>query len=124
MLRFSLDAKAYAVLVILAAACAFAFAPTIDAPAVIREFERMAEHPPWPNFTPNRTPVAVFDGAKTWLFRHPTPPPEFMPVAGDAGLRVADGRYAGMTANTSSIIGGVMTATYLNSGATSTVRPA
>jgi hypothetical protein len=47
-----------------------------------------------------------------------------MPVAGDAGLRVADGRYAGMTANTSSIIGGVMTATYLNSGATSTVRPA
>ncbi len=68
----------------------------------------------WPGYDPLAIPLAVFDGDRTFLFRHPTPPDGFAPLPGvsPAGLVVV-GRFAAMSANSSAEIGGVATATVL-----------
>ena len=123
MARFRPGSKACAsAIVMMALAYALAFAPTMDAPAVMHEFDRMAAKMLWPNFAPQRTPIAIFDGTRTWLFRHPAPPPEFVPVADHDSVRTMDGRYSEVTANTSTNIGGVLTATLSNTGTTAPLR--
>ena len=79
----------------------------------------MATDSLWPGFHPRSTPVAVFDGQDTWLLNHPNPPPGFTPTnpttpAGAVGsiLRYR-GRHPAVSANTSTLLGGVPTAAVL-----------
>jgi hypothetical protein len=65
----------------------------------------------WPGFDPAGAPLAIFDGERTLLFRHPSPPPEFRPVTGRPDARAVDGRHTLVRANTAVAIGGVSTAT-------------
>jgi hypothetical protein len=68
----------------------------------------------WPGYDPLAVPLAVYDGERTFLFRHPSPPPEYRPVPGAVPTAVArEGRDEAMTANSSAEIGGVQTATVL-----------
>ena len=60
----------------------------------------------WPNFDPQKIPVAIYDGKRTVLHHHPAPPPEFK-----GG--VYEGRHPSVTGNSSLPIGGVETATVL-----------
>jgi hypothetical protein len=64
----------------------------------------------WPGFEPQSVPVAVFDGERTILVRHPAPPEEFKPLPGRTGLWVYEGRHPLMSACTSGEMAGVRTA--------------
>ncbi|NZA26202.1 hypothetical protein H0E84_07365 [Luteimonas sp. SJ-92] len=68
----------------------------------------------WPGFDPLSVPLAVYDGERTVLFRHPSPPDGFTPVP-ELGPRVHAhaGRHESVVANTSVELGGVVTATFL-----------
>ena len=70
----------------------------------------------WPGFDPLAVPLAVYDGTRTVLFRHPSPPPEFTPVPGAPGVVALNGRHEDVVANTSAEIGGVLTATVMLGG--------
>lgn len=67
----------------------------------------------WPGFDPRTTPVAIFDGTRTLLFRHPAPPRPFAPLQGHAGVWVREGRDSNVSANSSTEMGGVRTATLM-----------
>jgi hypothetical protein len=71
----------------------------------------IASRPLWPGFTPLASPLAIFDGTRTWLLRHPSPPAGYsaLPARGDVFVR--DGRDPAVTANSSAALGGVATAT-------------
>ena len=111
--------RAVAALVLLVAAMsparaqAASRAPSAAIPVVVAEFDRMARRDLWPGFTPRRTPLAFYDGARTVLVRHPAPPPGFVAMPGHAGFAQRDGRLAQVTANSSDTIGGVMTGTVM-----------
>lgn len=89
------------------------------APRLEREVQRIsAEHAGgaalWPGYDPLAVPLAVFDGARTALFRHPSPPAGFVPAPeGPAEMTVIPGRHEAITANTSAELGGVPTATIM-----------
>jgi hypothetical protein len=83
------------------------------ASAIAAEYARLARLPLWPGFDPARIPLAISDGERTWLFRHPSPPEAFAPVPGQAGTHVYEGRHPAVRANTSETIGDVRTATVL-----------
>src|SRR5215217_5859325 len=85
-------------------------APT-SALAVDSALHVMARASLWPGFSPLTTPVAIFDGTRTYLFRHPSPPAGYVPVSGQSGVVARDGRDPAITANTSAPLGGVATAT-------------
>jgi hypothetical protein len=70
--------------------------------------ELAAEAELWPGFDPLGTPLAVFDGTDTYLFRHPAPPEGF---AEAGGAYVFEGRHPAVVANSSAWIGDVATAT-------------
>lgn len=80
------------------------------AAAVLAEFDRMAELPLWPGFDAKRIPLAIYDGERTVLARHPSPPADFRQ---EGGLWVYAGRHPAMRANASTDLGGVTTATLL-----------
>ena len=80
--------------------------------AVAREFAALATRPYWPGFQPATIPLAVFDGRRTYLFHHPSPPGDFRPLEGTR-VHVIDGRHSAVTANSSAEIGGTATATLL-----------
>ena len=82
--------------------------PKPAAASILAEFDRLAVQPLWPNFAPGKTPLAIYDGERTILIRHPSPPPEFK-KEGDAW--VFAGRHPSVKANTSIELGGVQTAT-------------
>jgi len=87
------------------------------APTVELEVERIAAAGSlWPGFDPLAVPLAIYDGERTWLFRHPAPPAGFVPVSGEVGTFARPGRFEAVTANTSAEIGGVMTATLMVNG--------
>ena len=76
------------------------------APDIEREVQRIAgSRPLWPGFEPLGIPLAIYDGQRTYLFRHPAPPEGFSPVY--------EGRHPAVNANTSQDIGGVSTATLM-----------
>jgi hypothetical protein len=60
----------------------------------------------WPGFDMQKIPVAIYDGKRTVLHHHPSPPPEFKDG-------VYEGRHPAVTGNSSLVIGGVETATVL-----------
>lgn len=80
------------------------------AAAVLAELDRMAKLPLWPGFDAKRIPLAIYDGERTILVRHPSPPADFKQ---EGGLWVFAGQHPAMRANTSTDLGGVMTATLL-----------
>lgn len=76
--------------------------------------ERSPKDALWPGFDPRSIPLAVYDGERTFLFRHPAAPAEFAPLMGaDPGTVVMTGRHKSVTANSSADVGGVPTATMI-----------
>src|SRR5688500_16821316 len=69
------------------------------------EVRRLASRPLWPGFDPAKVPLAVFDGERTFLFRHPSPPPEFRRVADRPETAVVAGQHPLVRANTSVAMG-------------------
>ena len=67
----------------------------------------------WPGFDLLAVPLAVYDGERTVLFRHPAPPEGFGPDREDPTASVYEGRHGAVAANSSAQIGGVSTATVL-----------
>lgn len=122
-MRFDSDpqfAKVALLVVACSASSVAAQAPTRgegrDTYAVMAELDRMAAKALWPRFDPRAYPVAIFDGTETVLFRHPSPPSEFAPVAGRPGVWRFVGRHPAVTSNSSANVGGVATATVLRGG--------
>jgi hypothetical protein len=85
----------------------FAIAAAIDA---------LGERDLWPGFDPRRVPLAIFDGERTLLFGHPSPPESYSPIAGRDRVHARAGRDSAVTANGTAEIGGRATATILLSG--------
>lgn len=83
------------------------------ATAIVAIADTMAARDLWPGFTTQQTPVAMYDGVQTVLFRHPAPPDGFAPLAGTPGAHVYTGRYPALTANSSAEFGRVTTATLM-----------
>lgn len=81
--------------------------------AIDDEVRKLATRRLWPGFDPAKVPLAIFDGEKTFLFRHPHPPPEFEAVAGRPETASVAGRHPLVRANTSVELGRVRTATLL-----------
>lgn len=68
----------------------------------------------WPGFDPTAIPLAVYDGAATYLFGHPAPPGEFEAtrVGAEPAWRYP-GRHEAILANTCIELGGTMVATLM-----------
>jgi hypothetical protein len=81
--------------------------------AVVAEADRLAARDLWPGFDPQAVPVAIYDGKRTLLFRHPAPPQGFLPVPGHNRVWAYAGRHPSVTANSSAELGGVRTATLM-----------
>ena len=84
-----------------------------DVFAFVRALDEAAARGVWPGFNPSGIPVALYDGEHTMLLRHPSPPPEFSPMAGRQGVFLAKGRHPAVTSNSTREIGGVRTATVI-----------
>jgi hypothetical protein len=69
--------------------------------------------PLWPDFEPRQTPVAIFDGENTVLFRHPQPPPAYISLSSRRGVYARPGRDTLVNSNTNVMLGGVPTATVM-----------
>jgi len=67
----------------------------------------------WPGFDPSQVPVAIYDGERTWLFRHPAPPPDFKPHGSRDRLAYLEGQHEAVRGNTATELEGIMTATLL-----------
>ena len=85
----------------------------VDPFEVIAAFDRFAEMELWPGFDATEFPIAVYDGDRTLLLRHPNPPEEFLPLEGHEGVWVSAGRHPAMRWNSNADIGGERTATLL-----------
>lgn len=81
-----------------------------DLRPVFAEFDRMAASGIWPGFDARKFPVAVYDGERTWLRHHPSPPATYH---ADGDLFVAPGQDSAIVANTAAELGGVLTATMI-----------
>jgi hypothetical protein len=80
--------------------------------AVAAEVDRIAALAPlWDGFDPRRVPLEIFDGATTYLFRHPNPPPEFVSLSSHQGVYAFHGRHESVTANAPAKLNGVWAAT-------------
>ncbi len=83
------------------------------AAAIVRTVDSLAGEEIWPGFDARRVPLAIYDGTNTYLFRHPTPPDEFV-MLDSGGVFVYAGRHEAMRANTHTMLGDVSTATVLS----------
>jgi len=86
-----------------------------DVFALLRTIEDDTARQAWPGFRLSDWPLAVFDGTRTLLLRHPAPPPEFTPLAGHPGVLVAAGRHPAVASNSTVDLAGVRTATIIAS---------
>ena len=84
-----------------------------DVFAFVRALDEAAARGVWPGFSPSGIPVALYDGEHTILLRHPSPPPEFSPMAGRPGVFIAKGRHPAVTGNSTREIGGLRTGTVI-----------
>ncbi len=80
---------------------------------LMAEVERLGTRPLWPSFDPLSTPVALYDGERTYLFGHPSPPPEFAGPAAPGEPATHAGRHPAIVANTNITLAGVGTATFM-----------
>ncbi|HEX2166208.1 MAG TPA: hypothetical protein VHG09_03120 [Longimicrobiales bacterium] len=83
--------------------------------ALIEEADQLAVQDLWPGFDPRLTPVAIYDGERTLLFRHPATPDDFEPVPDREDVQAYAGRHPGVNANSSVELAGVPTATLMPS---------
>ena len=102
-------------LCVVVAACA---RPAFDGPApepydLATFLDSIADHSPWPGFDPRVVPLAVYDGSRTWMFRHPNSLAGFRTIDTLPRTQILDGRHPLMRANTSLDWDGVPTATLL-----------
>jgi hypothetical protein len=86
-------------------------APERDVFAFVRALDDAGARQVWPGFNPSEWPIALFDGQRTILLRHPSPPLEFAPMPGHPGVLVMPGRHPAVVGNSTREIGGVRTAT-------------
>lgn len=87
---------------------------TPDVYAVVAEVDRIAARTAlWPGFDPRRVPVEIYDGQTTLLFRHPSPPAEFVSLSSRQGVWAFAGHHETVTANAPAKLGGVWTATVM-----------
>jgi hypothetical protein len=86
-------------------------APERDVFAFVRALDSAGARQVWPGFHPAEWPIALYDGAETVLLRHPSPPPEFVPMPGHPGVLAMAGRHPAVVGNSTREIGGVRTAT-------------
>ena len=93
-----------------------------DVFALMAEADGLAGEELWPGFDPRSAPVAIFDGDRTFLFRHPAPPDGFEPHPDRHGVWTYPDRYPGVTANSSAEIGGFATATLMPAADASSLR--
>ena len=84
-----------------------------DAFAFVRALDDAGARDVWPGFNPSEWPIALFDGQQTILLRHPSPPPEFVPMPGRPGVLAMSGRHPAVVWNSTRDIGGVRTATVI-----------
>lgn len=75
--------------------------------------DSIAVDSPWPGFDPRVVPLAVYDGSRTWMFRHPNRLAGFRPIDTLPQTQFLDGRHPFMRSNTSLEWDGVHTATLL-----------
>ncbi len=78
---------------------------------VVRAFEAVGKLDLWPGYRPDTVPLAIYDGQRTWLVHHPSPPNDFVASTIDSSILVMDGRHPDVTANSSAKIGNRLTAT-------------
>lgn len=117
-------------LALLAAGCRTTPAPApaasqsaeIDPASLVAELDLIAATELWPGFDLRSVPVAVFDGTRTLLLRHPSPPEGFVVDQAVSGAWILAGRHPAMTANNSIELGGVMTAAALLSNPAMSLR--
>lgn len=95
----------------LGSACGGEAVPS-DPRSVLEAFDRMAAEPLWPGFDPRQTPLAFYDGRRTYLFRHPRPPEVFSRLRGTEGWWM-EGRHPVMLASTVVELEGTPTAAVL-----------
>jgi len=65
----------------------------------------------WPGFYPGEIPTAVFDGVDTYLFKHPSPPEGFVPIAEKEDVFIFRGQYNQVRGNSRVQINETWTAT-------------
>lgn len=75
--------------------------------------EAQAQLDLWPNYEPLQTPLALYDGASTYLLGHPDPPSEFEAVSSQDGILAYTGRHPNVFANTTAMYNNVLTATVM-----------
>lgn len=85
----------------------------VDVDGVAAAYDEMATRTGWPGFEGSTVPLVIFDGERTWLLRHPDPPPDFRRHPGRADLWVLEGRHPAATGNTTAELGGFRTAVVL-----------
>ena len=85
--------------------------PVADVFELMEIINRIEKNSLWPGFYPAEIPTAVFDGLNTCLFKHPSPPQEFMPCKGKKDVHVFEGQYSQVRGNSRVQINGVWTAT-------------
>jgi len=81
--------------------------------AVAAELDQLVQLDLWPGFEPSKVPLALFDGHRTFLFRHPKPPSQFQELEGNVRVYVYEGQHPEVRANTSVLLEGIQTATLL-----------
>lgn len=89
---------------------------TAEAPPAARVMEALATLPTqglWPGFSPASIPVALFDGERTLLLGHASPPEGFEAVAEMPGVAVYPGRHPAVRGNMPTEIGGERVAAVL-----------
>ena len=86
-------------------------APERDVFALLRAIDDVAARQAWPGFRLSDWPIAVYDGTRTLLLRHPAPPPEFAPLDGHPGVLAAVGRHPAVVGNSTVDLAGTRTAT-------------
>ncbi len=86
-------------------------APERDVFAFVRALDDAGARHVWPGFNPAELPIALFDGHRTLLLRHPSPPSGFAPLPGRPGVFVMPGRHPAVVGNSTREIGGLRTAT-------------
>lgn len=79
---------------------------------VLQRIDACADEHLWPGFDVLRVPLAIFDGASTWLVRHPSVPEPFGRT-NDPQVHHIDGRHPAVVANTATTIGEHLCATAL-----------
>ncbi|RMF71474.1 MAG: hypothetical protein D6744_17935 [Planctomycetota bacterium] len=110
-MRSQVAACAAALLLSVAARSQDEVAVSFDVDALVARFDELAALDLWPGFDPRKTPLAIYDGRRTILLRHPNPPPEFKPRDDGKPGRAMSGRHPAVVANSSAEIGGVTTGT-------------